>query len=100
MRSVLALWTLVLVLLAHNAHAGCCNVAKVDPETPVVPVRVCEPDAEGGCASELFVGSIELGEVVPICAAGDTVVYQEWDVELADFASLVEAVCDGRDVEL
>jgi len=82
------------------ASAACCSIAKVDDETPVVPVRVCEPSAGETCGSVLFEGTIPLGGREPVCVSGETVRYQEWDPVAAAFAAPVDAVCGPEDVEL
>ncbi len=86
--------------LAVEAHAGCCRVTRVDTQAPSGQVRVCAPDASGGCGTVLFEGSLALGDGREVCVAGQTVVYQEYDTTLGAYAPPTRAVCDGTDVEL
>ena len=44
-------------------------------------------------------GTLALGESQQVCAAGDTLVYAEYDDVAQAFGDYVEAVCEG-DVEL
>lgn len=93
---------LVSALAAASARADCCLVAKVDAESPAIPVRVCTPDAAGdACGQELFLGTLELGESQEVCPPAATLVYQEWDATLEAFGPPVVAVCNADvDVEL
>ena len=100
MRALAVLTGVIFFLVAGQARAGCCRVVKVDPETPAVSVRACEPDSSGGCGSVLFEGPLALGGEAAVCSATDTIVYQEWDELLAAFAPPVEAICEGGDVEI
>lgn len=94
------LLTIGVLLLAWPAAGDCCRVIKLDPETPPGAVRACEPGAQGSCGAVLFEETLALGESREVCVPADTLVYQEWDPELADFGAPVEAVCQGGDVEL
>ena len=100
MRALAILAGLTFSLLAAEARAGCCRVIKVDPETPPVQVRVCEPQGSGECGNVLFLGTLALGESENVCSAAPTVVYEEYDDALAAFGPPTVAVCDGGDVEL
>ena len=100
MRALAILGGLIIVLVAGEARAGCCRVIKVDPETPPVQVRVCEPQGSGECENLLFLGTLALGESENVCSAAPTVVYQEYDGVLAAFGPPTVAICDGGDVEL
>jgi hypothetical protein len=99
-RALAILAGLTFIFLIGEARAGCCRVVKVDPETPPVQVRVCEPQASGECANVLFLGTLALGESENVCSAAPTVAYQEYDGGLAAFGPPTVAVCDGGDVEL
>jgi len=98
-RALLILPGLIFVLVAGEARAGCCRVIKVDPETPPVQVRVCEPQGSGECGNLLFQGTLALGESENVCSAAPTVVYEEYDDVLAAFGPPTVALCDGGDVE-
>jgi len=95
-------WLAVALALAPVADAGaaCCRLVRVDAETAASPVRACENDGSDACAAILFTGSLAVGESQDVCAAGDTIVYQEWDPALGAFAQPVTAVCAGGDVEI
>jgi hypothetical protein len=99
-RALAILAGLIFSIVAAEARAGCCRVVKVDPETPPVQVRVCEPQVSGECGNLLFLGTLALGESENVCSAAPTVVYQEYDDLLAAFGPPTVAVCDGGDVEL
>ena len=94
------LLTIATLLVASPAAGDCCRIIKLDAETPEGVVRACEPAEQGACGAVLFEQTLALGESREVCVAGDTVVYQEYDPELADFGAPVEAVCRGGDVEL
>jgi len=97
---LLLLWG-VAALAALPARAACCRVVKVDAEVPTLDLRVCEPDASGGCGSVLFSGPLALGASAEVCTDAGVVVYEEWDPSLAAFGPATTAVCDdGGDVEL
>lgn len=96
----IAVLTIAALLLAAPAAGECCRIIKLDAETPAVPVRACEPAAGGACGTLLFEETLALGESREVCVAGDTVVYQEYDEELAELGAPVEALCQGGDVEL
>lgn len=89
-----------LLFAGHAAWAGCCDVLKVDPEIPTSTIRVCSPDAAGGCGDVLFAGSLSVGESQNVCVAGGEIVYQEWDADSSDFGPPVNAVCEGQPVEI
>lgn len=89
-----------IALNASDADAACCSVAKVDTETPALPVRICEPAADGTCGTVLFEGMIDLGSSETVCPAGPTIRYSEWDAEIGNFGAPVDALCDADDVEL
>lgn len=92
---------LSLTLVGEATWAGCCELVKVDTETPPGPVRACEPDTSGqGCGLVLVETTLALGERAPVCSAGATVVYQEADSTTGAWTPPVTAVCDGADVEL
>ena len=91
----------VAALAALPARTDCCRVVKVDAEVPTLDLRVCEPDASGGCGSALFSGPLALGASAEVCTDAGVVVYEEWDPSLAAFGPATTAVCeDGGDVEL
>lgn len=94
------LLTIGVLLLAWPAAGDCCRIIKLDTETPPGAVRACEAADQGSCGAVLFEETLALGESREVCVAGDTVVYQEYDPELADFGPPVEALCQGGDVEL
>ena len=100
MQRLLFFGIFTLVMAASQARAGCGDVARVDAEALAVPVRVCEPDANGACGDILFVGALALGESQHVCSASETIVYQEWDDAVADFLAPITALCDGGVVEL
>lgn len=85
-----------LLFFAADAGAACCQLVKVDSETPPATVRAC---AAAGCETVLFVGTLALGESQQVCTAGDTLVYAEYDDVAQAFGDYVEAICEG-DVEL
>ena len=88
-------------LVPRAAHSACCDLVKIDSDPPSTQVRACEPDVSGGCTSWLFEGSLAEGERAPVCASGDTVIYQELDEATQSFAAFIEARCDeGGRVEL
>jgi hypothetical protein len=89
-----------LIAAATGARAGCCDVAKVDTETPATTVQICEPGADGSCGGVLFSGALNLGDSQNVCSSGETIVYQEWDDQEAAFAAPITAFCDGGAVEL
>jgi hypothetical protein len=94
-------WVLTLVALpANQAYAGCWRVTRVDPITPTGTVRVCKPDANGGCGTALFEGTLALGDARDVCVARQTPVCQEYDTSLNAYAPPTQAVCDGADAEL
>jgi hypothetical protein len=86
-------------LLAETAHAGCCTLRKTDATLPTITLQVCEPNSAGECASLLFAGPLSIGESQSVCSAQPTLVYQE-AAPGQSFGPLVEAVCDGADVEI
>lgn len=97
------LWVLVVVgvvAAATPAHAGCCRVTRIDPDSPAPNVRVCEPAAAGVCGAVLFEGALPLGGGHNVCAGGNTIVYQEYDASRAAYGPPTTAVCEGADVEL
>ena len=65
----------------------------------MVTLRVCEPDAAGACGNLLFAGPLAVGDSQAVCSAQSTLVYQEAPPG-SPFGPLVEAVCDGEDVEI
>jgi hypothetical protein len=87
-------------MLAAGAHAGCCDVTKVDTESSAPSVRVCEPAADGSCGNVLYTGALNLGDSENVCTSGETIVYQEWSDQEAAYAAPVSAFCDGGVVEL
>jgi hypothetical protein len=93
---------LLLLLFSHAgaAHAGCCDVVKLDIAVATVAVRVCEPDAEGACGAVLFEGELSVGQSQSVCAAASTLVYQERLPAASEYEPPVTAVCDGGDVEI
>jgi hypothetical protein len=97
-------WTLLsvlaLVAISSRASAECCRVIKTDSESPPSNVRVCEPAPAQSCGAELFAGTLSLGQSQEVCAAGDTLVYQELDPATGTYGDSVVARCDGGDVEL
>lgn len=97
-----AVWVAIALVLACVADSGaaCCRLVRVDAETAASPVRACENDGSDACGSVLFSGTLAVGESQEVCAAGDTIVYQEWDPALGTFAQPVTAVCAGGDVEI
>lgn len=99
LRFVLTLAVAAVGLSAELAHAGCCTVRKTDATSPTVTLRVCEPSSTGECGGLLFAGPLSLGEAQNVCSAESTVVYQE-AAPGQSFGALVEAVCDGADVEI
>ena len=100
-KTLLTLAALILagsVGVANSARAGCCNLVKIDPELPVVGLRVCELGPSGECALVLFEGSVGLGDVENVCTVEDTILYQE--NEGGGYGSFAEAFCLGADVEI
>lgn len=89
-----------LTVLAGRVSAECCRVVRVDANSSSTNVRVCEPGPAHSCGAPLFTGSLALGQAQDICAAGGTIVYQEYDPAQGSYADPVEARCDGGDVEL
>ena len=81
------------------ASANCCELIKVDPDTPPATVRACSPTAGGACDQLLFVGTLGLGESQSVCVPAEIVLYAEYDDEAQAFGDYVEAVCE-TDVEL
>ena len=101
MRPTFVLVLLVLLALAGRAvSAACCRVIRIDPETPVPVVRVCDPDTSGNCGTVLFEGAIAVGESRPVCGKGTIVLYQGYDATAGTYGPPTEARCDGGDVEL
>lgn len=88
------------LLASTAARAACCDVVKVDPESPTTTVRVCAPDAAGGCGQLLFEGTLSIGESQNVCVSGDEIVYQEWDGALPGYATPTTAVCQDQPVEI
>jgi len=97
--AVLTVWLLSLAF-PSAAQAGCCRVVRVDPETADAPISVCEPGDDGQCGVVLFVGDLPLGAAESICSAHPTILYQVYDGTADIFSAEIEAVCEGRDVEL
>jgi len=89
----------VALSAAEAAQAGCCMIRKLDELFPTVTLRVCEPNASGDCGSVLFAGALSVDEAHSVCSAGRTLLYQE-AAPGEPFGPLVEAVCDGADVEI
>jgi hypothetical protein len=98
LRFALALAVVTAGLTAELAQAGCCTLRKTDATLPTVTLRVCEPSSAGVCGSLLFAGPLSIGESQNVCSAQSTLVYQE-AAPGQPFGALVEAVCDGADVE-
>jgi len=98
--SVARLVVVLFLASTADARAACCRLVRTDAETAASPVRACENDGSDACGAILFTGSLAVGESQELCAAGDTVVYQEWDPALGAFAQPVTAVCAGGDVEI
>ena len=91
----------VLLVSSASARAACCRLVKIDAEIPTQSLRVCEPNASGGCGSVLFSGPLALGASAEVCTDAGIVVYEEWDPALAAFGPTTIAVCeDGGDIEL
>lgn len=91
----------IALALAGDASAECCQVAKVDPDTPPVQVRVCTPDADAECAALLYEGTLGLGASQQVCAPTPTIVYEEYDASAGEYLPMVEARCEaGDDIEL
>jgi hypothetical protein len=91
----------LVVLTPKAATAACCDLVKIDSDPPSTQVRACEPTASGACPTWLFEGSLAEGQSAPICATGDIVVYQEFDVATQSYAPPIKARCeDGGRVEL
>ena len=95
-----ALVLLLSTLLAEPIRAACCAVVKLDTTAPTVAVLVCDPDAEGACGAVLFEGDLSVGQSQSVCAAADTLVYQERLPTASEYEAPVTAVCDGADVEI
>jgi len=98
-------WMLFLVVAGtfvsvEVAQAECCRLVKVDSEIPTSTVRACTVDDAGGCASEIFTGTLSFGDSHEVCSTSNLLVYQEWDDELGGFGPPISAVCDGGEVEL
>lgn len=91
---------LALFAVPATASADCCRIVKVDAEIPSTQVRVCEPDATGGCGSVLLLRSFGVGESETVCSQTDAIVYSEFDAAIGAFGPFVGAVCAGGDVEL
>ena len=89
----------IAALTAEAAYAGCCTIRKLDELFPTVTLRVCEPNASGDCGSVLFTGALSVDDAHSVCSAGRTLLYQE-AAPGEPFGPLVEAVCDGADVEI
>lgn len=100
MRGVGVTGALLALFGAPLARAeDCCRVVKTSIVEPLVEVRVCEPDAEGGCGSLLYIGALEPGDVREICSSSGTLVHQTYEDPLGGYGPPVTAACDG-DVEL
>lgn len=89
-----------VIASASGVGAECCRVIKTDADTPPASVRVCDRGSAHSCGAELFAGTLALGQSQQVCAAGDTIVYQELAAAPATYGDPVEARCDGGDVEL
>ena len=100
MRTAFVLLLTVLPVYARTASAACCRVIRIDPETPIPVVRVCDPDASGNCGTVLFEGTMEVGVSHQVCGAGPVVMYQDYDASAGTYGPPTEARCDGGDVEL
>ena len=91
----------LVALTPRAATSACCDLVKIDSDPPSTQVRACEPNASGACPTWLFEGSLAEGQTAPICATGDIVIYQEFDVATQAYAAPIEARCDdGGRVEL
>ena len=103
LRSRFALSGLVLALSwfgdPRAAAAGCCRVARVDGDSPSVPIRICEADTDGQCDLVLFQGSLAVGDSQTVCSASATIVYQNDDGS-GGYGPPTQARCDGVDVEI
>lgn len=97
---VLRAGILVFGLVAHAtpAAASCCNLIKIDPESPRTTIRACSAAVDATCDEVLFVGVLELGQTRSVCADGGKIVYAEFDDDEDVFGDYVEAVCEN-DVE-
>ena len=95
------LFTLIALLgAAPISAAECCRIVKVDADTPPVVLRVCTPDAAGACGTELFSGTLVLGEQELVCSQTSTIVYQKYDAGTGAFKAPVRAACNGADVQI
>lgn len=90
---------LAVSLLSPAAHAGCCQLVRIDPPASTA-LRVCEDDGTGHCGAVLFEGDLALDASQAVCSDDPTIVYQEWDTANASFDAPVVARCDGNDVEI
>lgn len=100
MRSFSILGAAVISLFfGPSAWAACCNLSKIDPETPLTLVRACEPTL-ASCQTVIFEGTLAIGDSVNVCVSETEVVYQEYDDVLGSFGPETVAVCDGGDVEI
>lgn len=86
-------------ILANEAFAACCRVAKLATE-PAARVQVCEVGSSEECGVILWEQDLAPGESREACPSGDRVVYRQWDADLSAFGPATTAVCDGGDIEL
>ena len=62
-------------------------------------LRVCEAGGQIPCGVVLHEAPLSVGEIANVCTVADTIVYQE-AAPGSPYGPLVEAVCDGADVEI
>ena len=86
---------------------------KVDSEIPAYKVRACEPRAskrnqpaharakavDERCGKNLFTGKLALGEAQLVCTDGESILYAFERPRGGGFGPLIEASCDGTDVQ-
>lgn len=92
---------LLLAMQPWPAQSACCQLAKADAELSSTQVRVCDGSTPTLCTTWLFEGTLSEDQTVPICAASETVIYQELLPSTQTWAPPIEARCDeGGRIEL
>jgi hypothetical protein len=96
-----AIAALVITLAPQASLSACCDLVKVEADPATTRVRVCDPGAASGCATWLFEGDVASGAPREVCAVGNSIEYQEFDVASGAYGPTTQARCqEDGDVEL
>jgi hypothetical protein len=92
---------LVIMFSPQASLSACCDLVKIEPDPATTRVRVCDPGAASGCTTWLFEGDVASGAPHEVCAVGDSIEYQEFDVASGAYGPTTQARCEeDGDVEL